>query len=221
MNRRAYITTTALLALVPPPAADTRSVVEISDMAPLYARPHARQPLKVGRDHIFEHGRAWVVRRRGDWLAIPTTHLPNRRLGWIRRTPARPLTTTRMLVRVDLSTRRVWVTHGTQLLMTAPITIGAAASPTPTGPTSVDAIVPVVPGGPYTLRDYGPVIVALRLAQAQPSPGFPDGGIVAFHGGADPHVGVATSAGCIRMHNTDVLRLTRLVRKGTPVKITR
>jgi hypothetical protein len=162
MSRRAYITTTALLALVPSPVPGTRTLVEISDMAPLYARPYAGQPLKVGGDHVFEHGRAWVVSHRGNWLAIPTTHLPNKRLGWIRKTPARLLTTTRMLVRVDLSARRSWVMHGSQRLMMAPVTIGAAASPTPTGSTSVDAIVPVLPGGIYTLRDYGPVIVALR-----------------------------------------------------------
>jgi lipoprotein-anchoring transpeptidase ErfK/SrfK len=45
--------------------------------------------------------------------------------------------------------------------------------------------------------------------------------IVAFDGGDRPHVGSSTSAGCVRMRNGDVLRLSQLVDEGTPVRITR
>lgn len=222
MRRRRHVVTLAIAALqaLPPAPASARSVVTIDDIAPVYASP--RGPLlKHGRDHVFEHGRAWVVRRRGPWFAIPTAQLPDGRLGWIRQTPARPLSRTRTLVRVDLSARRVWVTHGAQLLMTAPVAIGAPAFPTPTASTSVDEIIPVTRDSIYAPRDYGPVIIALRLAQSDPSPGFPDGGIVAFHGAGTPDVGTATTAGCLRMRNDDVRHLARMVREGTPVKITR
>lgn len=222
MRRRGHVVTLAIGALqaFAPAPASARNVVTINDIAPVYASPGGPL-LKHGGDHVFEHGRAWVVHRRGPWFAVPTAQLPDGQLGWIRRTPARPLTRTRMLVRVDLSARRVWVTHGAQLLMTAPVAIGAPASPTPTASTSVDEIIPVTPGSIYAPRDYGPAIVALRLVQSDPSPGFPTGGIVAFHGAGTPDVGTATTAGCLRMRNDDVRHLARLVREGTPVKITR
>ena len=46
---------------------------------------------------------------------------------------------------------------------------------------------------------YGPVIVALLLWQDRASPGNPDGGIMAFHGGGGFARGGALSGGCFRM----------------------
>jgi lipoprotein-anchoring transpeptidase ErfK/SrfK len=63
------------------------------------------------------------------------------------------------------------------------------------------------------------MIVALRLSQPLPSPGLPNRGIVAFHGGGDQCVGTASTGGCIAMRNADVRRLARYVRAGTPVII--
>ena len=103
--------------------------------------------------------------------------------------------------------------------MTAPVTIGAPGSPSPVAATSVWKRITVTPRSGFDRRSYGPVIVALRLWQDRPSPGNPNGGIMAFHGGGGLARGRALSGGCFRMRNADALRLARLVRGGTPVII--
>jgi lipoprotein-anchoring transpeptidase ErfK/SrfK len=201
-------------------AGAARSVVNILDRAPLYSAPGG--PLiAYGRRPLHEHGAAWVVARRGGWLGIPTIERNRGRLGWIRWTPRRPLTTTRVLVVVDLSERRVDVTLGGRPLMRAPVTVGAPASPSPVARTSVRSRIEVTPRSGYDRSGYGPVIIALRLWQDRPSVGFPFGGVMAFHGGGGFARDKALSGGCFRMRNADALRLASHVRAGTPVIIRR
>jgi len=193
-------------------------VVKISDLAGLHATPGGAL-LRTGPYVIVETGSAWVVRRHGEWLGIPTLHRPDGTVGWIRQTPERRLTPTRLLVRVDLSRRRVYITQGARHLMSAFVSIGAPTSPTPTASTSVSARITVTPNSGYSRQQYGPLIVALRLRQPLPSPGLPYGGIVAFHGSPDQAVGTASTGGCIRMRNADLRLLARNVHAGTPVII--
>ena len=95
-------------------------------------RRGARRSIRTAR-LAREHGSAWVLRRRGEWLQIPTLQNRDGARGWIRRTPLRRLTTTRLLVRVDLSQRRVRVTRGSALLLSAPVAVGAPRWPSPAG----------------------------------------------------------------------------------------
>jgi lipoprotein-anchoring transpeptidase ErfK/SrfK len=51
---------------------------------------------------------------------------------------------------------------------------------------------------------------------------WPGGGVVGVHGTNTPWlIGQAVSHGCVRLRNSDVLALRKLVRVGTPVKIVR
>ena len=199
-------------------AQEGRTIVNILDPAPLYSAPGG-PPMAIGRHLLHEHGAAWVVARRGDWLGIPTIERNRGKLGWVRASPRRPLTTTRLLVVVDLSEHRVDVTLGGQPLMSAPVTIGAPGSPSPIARTSVSQRIKVTPRSGFDRASYGPVIIALRLWQDRPSPGRPDGGVMAFHGGGGFARGLAVSGGCFRMRNADALRLAGHVRAGTPVII--
>lgn len=207
----------ALLFCVHPERAAARTVVRIFDDAFVYALPGGPRLRDAGR-LVTTHGSAWVVERRGQWLGIPTTHRKGGGLGWIRMTRYRRLTTTRLLVRVDLSDRRVRVTRGARRLMSAPVTVGAPRSPSPTGLTSVSARIPTGGDSGLSVRGYGPIVIALRLRQRSPSPAFPTGGTMAFHGGSGSRSG---TAGCFRLSNRDVLRLARFVRAGTPVIVER
>ena len=195
-----------------------RTIVRILDRAPLYSAPGGL-PMAIGKKPFYERGSAWVIRRDGDWLGIPTIERNGGRLGWIRKTPRRPLTTTRLLVLVDLSERRVHVRLGGEPLMSAPVTIGAPSSPSPIARTSVSRRIRVTPRSGFDRRSYGPVIIALRLWQHRGSPEQPFGGIMAFHGGGGFARGLARSGGCFRMRNVDALRLASYVRGGTPVII--
>ena len=198
-----------------------RSVVRILDEAALHAAPGGRPVFDAGGQLAREHGSAWVLKRRGPWLQIPTLERRDGGRGWIRRTALRRVTTTRLLVRVDLSERRVRVSDGTRLLLSEPVGVGARSSPSPIGATSVSERIPVTPVSSLSSSRYGPVVIALRMWQRLPSLGDP-GGLMAFHGTDDPaSVGAATSAGCFRMLNADVRRLARLVQPGTPVIVSR
>ena len=200
------------------PAQADRTIVNILDRAPLYSAPGG-PPMGFDQTLLYERGSAWVVRRQGDWLGISTIERNRGKLAWIRKTPRRPLTTTRLLVIVDLSERRVHVRDGGRPLMTAPVTIGAPGSPSPIAKTSVLKRIRVTPQSGFDRRSYGPVIIGLRLWQDRPSPGTPYGGIMAFHGGGGFARGRARSGGCFRMRNVDALRLAYHVRGGTPVII--
>ena len=206
----------------PPAAAAQRGVVQIADEAALYAAPGVPAFDRDGQ-LARDHGSAWVLRRRrGGWLQIPTLQRRDGARGWIRQTALRRVTTTRLLVRVDLSDRRVRVTRGARLLLSAAVGVGAPSSPSPIGATSVSERIPVTPTSGLDERVYGPVVVALRMWQRMPSLQFPLGGLMAFHGARDrASVGAASSAGCFRMLAGDLTRLARLVRPGTPVIIRR
>jgi lipoprotein-anchoring transpeptidase ErfK/SrfK len=211
----------ALVGLLPvSDALAARTVVTIRERAELHASPGGPL-LSRGRDPLSESGSAWVVRRQGAWLGIPTTQRRSGALAWIRRSPMQHLSATRLLVRVDLSARRVWVTDGGYPVMSAPVAIGAPRSPSPVGSTSVSGRIAVTPSSGLRRSAMGPVVVALRRWQPRASPGLPLGGVMAFHGGANPRVGSATTGGCFRMRDADLVRLARFVRAGTPVIVAR
>ena len=213
----------AAAALAAPAASDAaaaRTIVTITERAPLHARPGG-PVLQHGRDPLAESGSAWVVRRVPGWLGIPTAQRRDGALGWIRTSPLQRTTTTRLLVTVDLSQRRTRVTSGGRLLLSAAVTVGAPGSPSPVGSTSVSARLTVTPSSGMSRSDMGPVVVALRMWQPLASPGMPLGGVMAFHGGDQSSIGSARSGGCFRMRHAALLRLARIVRAGTPVVIRR
>jgi lipoprotein-anchoring transpeptidase ErfK/SrfK len=112
------------------------------------------------------------------------------------------------------------VTRGSELLLSAPVGVGAPASPSPIGSTSISERIPVTPITGFDKATYGTVVIALRMWQRMPSTQFPLGGMMAFHGTSDvASVGTASTAGCFRMLEGDLRRLAGLVRAGAPVII--
>jgi lipoprotein-anchoring transpeptidase ErfK/SrfK len=80
--------------------------------------------------------------------------------------------------------------------------IGKMLTPTPTGTFFIATKNPN-PGGPFG---------AMWMGLSRPHYGI--------HGTNNPSsIGRVVSHGCIRMHNRDVLELSRTVEIGTPVKI--
>jgi len=88
-----------LCAVFAADAGATRTVARI-DGAPLYAAPGRPMAQPDGR-FVRESGSAWVLRRRGGWLQIPTLLRGGSLRGWIRSTDVRELHTTRLLVREE------------------------------------------------------------------------------------------------------------------------
>jgi hypothetical protein len=187
-------------------------VAPAAQPAMLSSRPAAGT--EIGRG---VSGRFWVIRRRGAFLGISTLERHDNRLAWIRAdAPGLRFSSTWLMAHVDLSARRVWVTHEGKTVFAARATVGSARTPTPTGVTSVFGFYRT--GGYYPARLYGPAIAGLGLWQRRPIPWAPEGGVIAFHG-MGSSAGGAVSAGCVRLRNDRMKRLRALLRAGTPVVI--
>lgn len=117
-----------------------------------------------------------------------------------------------------LSERRVYVYDEDQVLDSYSVAIGAPSTPTPTGEFKIfQTIVNPVWQSPWTGEVFAPgPTSALGLRWI----GFVElpNGIIGFHGTPTvSSIGQATSNGCVRLRNEDVLELFEHVRIGMTV----
>ena len=103
--------------------------------------------------------------------------------------------------------------HGRPVLR-APVGVGTAATPTPTGDFYVRNRLTR-----YRSPAYGPVAFGTS-ARSPDATDWPAGGFVGIHGTDRPDlVPGRVSHGCIRFRNADILVLARRMPVGTPVTI--
>lgn len=103
---------------------------------------------------------------------------------------------------VDLSERRLYLYEGNKITKSYPIGVGRMLSKTPQGEFMI-VNKETDPGGPYG---------AMWMGLSKKHYGI--------HGTNRPStIGKRVSRGCIRMHNKDVLELSKLVPIGTHVTI--
>jgi hypothetical protein len=101
-----------------------------------------------------------------------------------------------------------------RVVFRAPIGVGTASAPTPTGSYYVRNRLTR-----YRSAFYGPV--AFGTSARSTVTDWPAGGFVGIHGTSRPELLPGrVSHGCIRMRNADILELARLMPVGTPVEIT-
>lgn len=152
-----------------------------------------------------------------EYVKVLLKRMPAGSAGWV---PAHTvaLSRTRRTVVVDLSARTIVVRDRGTAILRERVVIGARSTPTPTGQFAVDA-----PVDQPRNSELGPRVLALTAysrALARYQGGVPQ---VAFHAyerlGAP--LGAAASHGCIRMRQATVLRLARLLARGSPVRIRR
>src|SRR3954470_8751353 len=156
-----------------------------------------------------------VAARRGPWVGLTSTDIPNGTLGWARAEALRT-TTTHVSVRIDLSHGSLELRDGRRVVRHASVGIGRPGSPTPTGRFSVTD---KMPGSRYSAF-YGCCIVALSGHQVNTPPGWQGGDRLAIHGTNDPgSIGVPSSAGCLHADADDLRLLMRRVPLGAPVFI--
>jgi lipoprotein-anchoring transpeptidase ErfK/SrfK len=143
------------------------------------------------------------------WVAMP----PNETRGWVRGQLS--FYTTSAKIVIDLSQRRLMVYRRGALRGTFPVAVGRPSLPTPTGFYFVnEKLRPSFSGGSYG-------VLALGISAFQPKrSNLPPNGQVAIHGtDQDYLIGKPVSHGCVRMHNKDILQVSRLVPAGSPVVI--
>jgi lipoprotein-anchoring transpeptidase ErfK/SrfK len=157
-----------------------------------------------------------VVRRRGSWIGVLTTALPNGQIGWISASAA--LVPFRTYYRIDASLRRreIVVRRAGQVVQRFPIAIGSPTTPTPTGRFAVtDKLLTTNAASPY-----GCCILALSATQAHTPQGWGGGDRVAIHATNLPEtIGTAASLGCMRAPADEVRRAVDRVPLGTLVRV--
>lgn len=158
-----------------------------------------------------------VAARRGRWLGLTSSDLPNGSLGWARADdPTLELHSTRASVLIDLSSRTLELRDGRQVIRRSTVGIGRDGSATPTGRFSITDELKGKSFGPY----YGCCILALSGHQNHTPTGWLGGDRLAIHGTNDPRsIGMRSSAGCLHARPQDLHALIRRAPLGTPVFI--
>jgi lipoprotein-anchoring transpeptidase ErfK/SrfK len=148
------------------------------------------------------------------WRRVWVAMRPNGSRGWVREGQLAFYTVSSKIV-IDLSTRKLTVYRRGELKGTFPVAVGRPGLTTPTGFFFVSQkLRPPTPGGPYGVLALGTSAFQPKLAY------WPQGGPVAIHGTNEDYlIGKAVSHGCVRMHDKDVLEVSKLVPAGSPVII--
>jgi hypothetical protein len=155
-----------------------------------------------------------VVRRDVEWVHVRLAVLPNDRTGWIRRSALGGYQFVHTHLVVDRATLTATLYYDRRPIFHAPVGIGKPQSPTPAGQFYVRDKLSGF-GNPF----YGPTAFGTSAKSAVLTD-WPDGGFVGIHGTNEPGlIPGRISHGCIRLRNSDILRLSRLMPVGTPVTI--
>jgi hypothetical protein len=181
-------------------------------------RPGGRVITKLGATTEFGDPTAVaVVKKRGSWLGVKATQLPNRKVGWIRRgAHGLELSRTKTWLKVDLGRRSLQLRRGSRIVDQVRVGVGTPQSPTPTGTFTVTDKLPGARYGSY----YGRFILALSGKQPNTPPGWRGGNRLAIHGTDNPgRIGRKTSAGCVVAPGPALAKLVEEVPEGAPVVI--
>lgn len=160
-----------------------------------------------------------VVAAQPGWLQVREAQRPNGATAWIP-SDAASLSTTPYAMVLNLCTAHLLVFQGGQQIFDFPAGIGAPNDPTVTGQYFIAMTVP--PPGP----GYGPFVLATSAHSdtIRSWEGMGDA-IVGIHGPITAYddrligtSGAAISHGCIRLHNSDLAKLS-VIPAGTPLQI--
>lgn len=191
----------------------------------IYAEPVYSQPSK--RSRVITHLRfttsdgflqSYIALRQrqtahGEWVDVRLPMRPNGRTGWVRRGALDTYTVVHTQLVLDRAQRRITLYRNGQSVLTAPVGVGKPGTPTLPGHFWITEKFAV-----HGVPVYGPY--AFGTSEYSTLTDWPGGGIVGLHGTNEPQlVPGAPSHGCVRLHNSDILRLAGLVPIGTPLLI--
>jgi lipoprotein-anchoring transpeptidase ErfK/SrfK len=152
---------------------------------------------------------------KAGWLHVFLPVQPNGSTGWI---ASREVSTakTHYWVQVLQSAHRLKVYQGKKVLITTPAAIGKTDTPTPGGAYYLTELLqPPNPNG-----DYGPYAYGLSGQSTALTDFNGHDPIIGIHGTNQPNLlGTSVSHGCIRISNTMITRLAKMLPLGTPVQI--
>ncbi len=182
-------------------------------------RPAARPVAPLER--VTTEGTTNIVlvlgqRTRGDalWVHVRLPVLPNGLTAWVPRSALGAYEFVHTHLVVDRARLTATLYRDGRKVFAAPVGVGEPGSPTPAGQFFVRDRVSGF-GNPF----YGPIAFGTSARSAVLTD-WPAGGFVGIHGTNEPGlIPGRISHGCIRLRNTDILRLSRLMPVGTPLTI--
>ncbi len=150
--------------------------------------------------------------RSGLWVELRVPMRPNGKTGWVPRWALDSFQHTDMQIVVDRAARRLTLYRAGREIYEAPVGVGKPSTPTPAGHFWITEA--FASDDPF----YGPW--AFGTSDYAQDTEFPDGSIVGLHGTDQPSLIPGNpSHGCIRLRNTDIVALSKLVSIGTPLLI--
>jgi hypothetical protein len=150
--------------------------------------------------------------RSGLWVLLRIPQRPNGMSGWVPRRYLGQYQEVHTELVVNRARRSLTLYKKGHSIFRAPVGVGKPSTPTPAGHFWITEA--FVSHDPF----YGPYL--LGTSDYSVLSDWPGGGIVGLHGTNEPWlVPGDPSHGCIRMHNADILRLSKLVSIGTPLHI--
>ncbi len=151
----------------------------------------------------------------GDWHQVLLPVRPNGSTGWVRGTDVQ-LAEHLYRIQVDLEDFRLRVFENGQTIFDAVAGVASNNTPTPGGVYYLtELLAPIVPNSAYGAFAYGLSGFSEVFETFNGGPGQ-----LGIHGTNDPDtLGTAVSAGCIRLHNDDVTRLSTYLPLGVPVTV--
>ena len=217
----AAATTTTVAVFVAPAgliATATRSRVDIyndpSQPTPRAVLPNPWNLNGASADPIPQAFR--VIRKRTDgWVEVELPERPNGQSGWIPPGEVR-LTQTPYRIEVSLAAHHVTVFEKAAIVYQGPVATGAAATPTPTGSYYLRVL--LKSSNPSSV--YGPFAFGLSAHSDALTTFSGSDAEIGLHGNDDlSALGNSVSHGCIRMDNTAITTLAKVLPLGTPVDI--
>lgn len=207
------------------PTGPTRSLTwNARILAPVYARtkpaPKAKRLMLLSPVAPYTHGPTVLlvmdqVKINGvRWTKLLLPRRPNGSTGWVRSDYLR-FWPQRMRVLIDQSQRKTYVLRDGEVIFTTRNAVGKAETPTPNGYFSLAEKAYLSPGhflGPIVLVTTGFSEVLNEYAGGN--------GRFAMHGTSEPWViGTRASHGCIRHYNDQIVRISKMIGLGTPIRI--
>jgi L,D-transpeptidase catalytic domain len=152
--------------------------------------------------------------RDTQWIRVRLPVLPNGEVGWVPRQALGGYRFVHTRLVVDRERFTATLLSGGCAVFRAPIGVGQPQWPTPSGNFYIRDKLSGF-GNPF----YGPIAYGTSARSAVLTD-WPGGGFVGIHGTSQPElIPGRISHGCIRMRNSDILRLSRLMPVGTPLTI--
>jgi hypothetical protein len=175
---------------------------------------------RFDRKSIFGSPQVFVLKREvanangNRWFVALLPIRPNGTYGFVRATDL-TLRSTSYRLEVNLSTFRLRLFEGCELLKKYRVGVGTGGTPTPVGSFYINTLLkPRDPGTIYGTYAYGLSAYSNVLTY------WKNGGFIGLHGTNQPSsIGHRSSHGCIRMLNRDIEQLVKILPLGTPITI--